>query len=194
MEPTLTLVQILIWRTERSASSTQSQYFTNFTHCNPLGRHKALPGKGRAYQRILNQCVKDDSGECEQCSGMLNTVSGKEGEVFRLNRNERSHWSGNGVYVESGIGVHDRPWNMHSASRHRSVSSPASYLFYLADVVIWRPDTTVCRFSSRALSSPRMSFTRRDEVKIGWLCRCSSLYQAINPVPFRAASRLAKPL
>ena len=26
-------------------------------------------------------------------SGMLNTVSGKEGEVFRLNRNERSHWS-----------------------------------------------------------------------------------------------------
>ena len=27
-------------------------------------------------------------------SGMLNTVSGKEGEVFRLNRNERSHWSG----------------------------------------------------------------------------------------------------
>ena len=27
-------------------------------------------------------------------SGMLNTVSGKEGKVFRLNRNERSHWSG----------------------------------------------------------------------------------------------------
>ena len=36
-------------------------------------------------------------------SGMLNTVSGKEGEVFRLNRNERSHWSGNGVHVESEL-------------------------------------------------------------------------------------------
>ena len=36
-------------------------------------------------------------------SGMLNTVSGKEGKVFRLSRNERSHWSGNGVHVESEL-------------------------------------------------------------------------------------------
>ncbi|WP_223925297.1 hypothetical protein, partial [Aeromonas caviae] len=27
----------------------------------------------------------------------------RRGEVFRLNRNERSHWSGNGVHVESEL-------------------------------------------------------------------------------------------
>ncbi|WP_234925586.1 hypothetical protein, partial [Aeromonas caviae] len=27
----------------------------------------------------------------------------RRGKVFRLNRNERSHWSGNGVHVESEL-------------------------------------------------------------------------------------------
>ena len=65
MEPTLTLVQILIWRTEVSFQP-QSQHFTNFTHCNPLGRHRLFPGKRESVSKVLNQCVKDDSGECEQ--------------------------------------------------------------------------------------------------------------------------------
>ena len=51
-------------------------------------------------------------------SGMLNTVSGKEGEVFRLNRNERSHWSGNGVHVESEL-VFMIGRNMHGYSRQQ---------------------------------------------------------------------------
>ena len=46
MEPTLTLVQDTDLANREVSFQPQSQYFTNFTHCNPLGRHRLFPGKG----------------------------------------------------------------------------------------------------------------------------------------------------
>ncbi|MGX9080163.1 hypothetical protein ACWTQY_30325, partial [Klebsiella pneumoniae] len=53
----------------------------------------------------------------------------RRGEVFRLNRNERSHWSGNGVHVESelvfmiGRNMQKGTTNQQLAtSRHSSMS------------------------------------------------------------------------
>jgi hypothetical protein len=66
MEPTLTLVQILIWRTERSASSRSRSTSRILRIAILLADIGSSLAKGRAYQRFLNQCVKDDSGECEQ--------------------------------------------------------------------------------------------------------------------------------
>ena len=31
----------------------QSQHFTNFTHCNPLGRHRLFPGKRESVSKVF---------------------------------------------------------------------------------------------------------------------------------------------
>jgi len=31
----------------------QSQHFTNFTHCNPLGRHRLFPGKRESVSKVV---------------------------------------------------------------------------------------------------------------------------------------------
>lgn len=65
MEPTLTLVQILIWRTERSASSRSRSTSRILRIAILLADIGSSLAKGERI-KVLNQCVKDDSGECEQ--------------------------------------------------------------------------------------------------------------------------------
>lgn len=84
MEPILNLVQILIWRTERSAPSRSLCTSRMLRIAILLAGIGSSLAKGRAYQRLLNQCIKDDSGNVSCDFGMLNTVSGKEGKSVQV--------------------------------------------------------------------------------------------------------------
>jgi len=85
METIINLVQILIWRTERSAPSRSLSTSRISRIAILLAGICSSLAKGRAYQRLLNQCVKDDSGNVFCDFGMLNTVSGKEGVMTSRN-------------------------------------------------------------------------------------------------------------
>ena len=53
MELTLTLVSATYLANREVSFQPQSQHFTNFTHCNPLGRHRLFPGKRESVSKVV---------------------------------------------------------------------------------------------------------------------------------------------
>lgn len=62
--------------------------------------------------------------------------------MFRLNRNERSHWSGNGVHVESEL-VFMTGRNMHKISLRKHNGQVGEVIAYVSAMNNWSTCKTV---------------------------------------------------
>src|SRR5690606_29048882 len=90
---------------------TQSQDFSDVTHCDPLGWHgvsgkkpgslpkrwkinalKGIPGEREHRFRDHEQCFRKTTEKCSRCAGIR--VHDEPERVFTFNRNRGSPWAG----------------------------------------------------------------------------------------------------